>query len=214
MSRAKTLPLPSAAVVPPRTRLTQTRLILAHLLHGNSIAALGRNLESLGRLLDRFLLGSGIDCAEVFCSATNDIDAPAGHFTKTVVLYIQRSNPPSGANWHTWRVDKAPGVQCRIYSPFFCNPRGRAMRTLPAILYCALMAGTLVGSAPQAFACNGNGNCENSPGHNKVGAPGPIAGAGLPILAIGYGVYWLIKDRKSTRLNSSHSDRSRMPSSA
>jgi hypothetical protein len=29
------------------------------------------------------------------------------------------------------------------------------------------------------------------------GAPGPIAGAGLPILAIGYGVYWLIKRRRS-----------------
>jgi hypothetical protein len=28
------------------------------------------------------------------------------------------------------------------------------------------------------------------------GAPGPIAGAGLPVLAIGYGVYWLIKRRR------------------
>jgi hypothetical protein len=28
------------------------------------------------------------------------------------------------------------------------------------------------------------------------GAPGPIAGAGLPILAVGYGVYWLIKRRR------------------
>jgi hypothetical protein len=28
------------------------------------------------------------------------------------------------------------------------------------------------------------------------GAPGPIAGAGLPALAIGYGVYWLIKRRR------------------
>jgi hypothetical protein len=26
-----------------------------------------------------------------------------------------------------------------------------------------------------------------------VGAPGPIAGAGLSILAIGYGAYWLVK---------------------
>ena len=25
------------------------------------------------------------------------------------------------------------------------------------------------------------------------GAPGPIAGAGLPILAVGYGAYWLVK---------------------
>ena len=28
------------------------------------------------------------------------------------------------------------------------------------------------------------------------GAPGPIAGAGLPVLAVGYGVYWLIKRRR------------------
>jgi len=27
-------------------------------------------------------------------------------------------------------------------------------------------------------------------------APGPIAGAGLPVLGIGYGVYWLIKRRR------------------
>ncbi|MGX9428719.1 MULTISPECIES: hypothetical protein [Bradyrhizobium] len=32
--------------------------------------------------------------------------------------------------------------------------------------------------------------------HGHVnGAAGPIAGAGLPMLAIGYGVYWLIKRR-------------------
>jgi hypothetical protein len=30
------------------------------------------------------------------------------------------------------------------------------------------------------------------------GAPGPIAGAGLPFLAVGYGVYWLIKRRGKT----------------
>ena len=28
------------------------------------------------------------------------------------------------------------------------------------------------------------------------GAPGPIVGAGLPVLAIGYGVYWLVKRRR------------------
>jgi hypothetical protein len=25
------------------------------------------------------------------------------------------------------------------------------------------------------------------------GAPGPVAGVGLPLLAIGYGAYWLVK---------------------
>lgn len=28
------------------------------------------------------------------------------------------------------------------------------------------------------------------------GAPGPIAGAGLPVLALGYGAYWLVKRRR------------------
>lgn len=29
------------------------------------------------------------------------------------------------------------------------------------------------------------------PGYNP--APGPIAGAGLPVLAVGFGVYWLVR---------------------
>jgi hypothetical protein len=28
------------------------------------------------------------------------------------------------------------------------------------------------------------------------GAPGPIVGASLPVLAIGFGVYWLVKRRR------------------
>jgi hypothetical protein len=35
----------------------------------------------------------------------------------------------------------------------------------------------------------------NSPTQYR-GAPGPIAGAGLPVLAVGFGVYWLIRRRK------------------
>ena len=31
------------------------------------------------------------------------------------------------------------------------------------------------------------------------GAPGPIAGAGLPVLAVGYGVYWLIRRRRNSQ---------------
>jgi hypothetical protein len=37
-----------------------------------------------------------------------------------------------------------------------------------------------------------------SPAPSYRGAPGPIAGAGLPFLVVGYGVYWLIKRRRKT----------------
>jgi hypothetical protein len=36
-------------------------------------------------------------------------------------------------------------------------------------------------------------------GRGVHGAPGPIAGAGLPILAVGYGVYWLVRRRRKTQ---------------
>lgn len=57
------------------------------------------------------------------------------------------------------------------------------------------LAGTLVLGIPNvAKAQNGQGQNNNNQGVS--GAPGPIAGAGLPILAAGYGVYWLIKRRR------------------
>jgi hypothetical protein len=33
------------------------------------------------------------------------------------------------------------------------------------------------------------------PGSHR-GAPGPLMGAGLPVLAMGYGIYWLIRRRR------------------
>jgi LPXTG-motif cell wall-anchored protein len=41
---------------------------------------------------------------------------------------------------------------------------------------------------------NGNGNGK---GHVK-GAPGPLVGAGLPVLLVGGGIYWLVRRRKKT----------------
>jgi hypothetical protein len=70
--------------------------------------------------------------------------------------------------------------------------------TLGSLSAAALVFALMVVTSP-ALACNGNGNCENAPGHKSghiSGAPGPIAGAGLPVLAIGYGVYWLVKRRR------------------
>lgn len=70
------------------------------------------------------------------------------------------------------------------------------MKIALGTLSAAALAFALMIVPPPALACNGGGNCENAPGHNIRGAPGPIAGAGLPVLAIGYGVYWLVKRRR------------------
>ena len=40
------------------------------------------------------------------------------------------------------------------------------------------------------------GNQSNWKDGGYHAAPGPIVGAGLPVLAIGYGVYWLVKRRR------------------
>jgi hypothetical protein len=60
---------------------------------------------------------------------------------------------------------------------------------------------------------NGNKNGWNNPNNPHYsgtdnphisGAPGPIAGAGLPILAVGYAAYWLLRRyrRKSDNASS------------
>jgi hypothetical protein len=70
--------------------------------------------------------------------------------------------------------------------------------TLGSVSAAALAFALMIVTQP-ALACNENGHCDNAPGQVKKGAqgaPGPIAGAGLPILAIGYGVYWLVKRRR------------------
>ena len=42
-----------------------------------------------------------------------------------------------------------------------------------------------------------NGVSTAASGGSVRGAPGPVAGAGLPVLAVGYGVYWLVRRRRS-----------------
>jgi hypothetical protein len=55
------------------------------------------------------------------------------------------------------------------------------------------LAGAVVFSTPNVAYAQYN----SKPTASTVkGAPGPIAGAGLPVLAVGFGVYWLIKRRR------------------
>jgi hypothetical protein len=68
----------------------------------------------------------------------------------------------------------------------------------------------LVASAFLAALClpalaDGNKSGWDNPNNPHYrGAPGPIAGAGLPILAVGYGAYWLVRRyrRKSDNTSS------------
>ena len=58
----------------------------------------------------------------------------------------------------------------------------------------AIVASTILTSP--AFAHDYERRDDNDRGHHFHGAPGPIAGAGLPFLVVGYGVYWLVKRRR------------------
>jgi hypothetical protein len=45
-----------------------------------------------------------------------------------------------------------------------------------------------------ALAQNQNGQGQNQNGNGGThGVPGPLVGAGLPVLGIGYGVYWIVR---------------------
>jgi hypothetical protein len=55
------------------------------------------------------------------------------------------------------------------------------------------------GSAGVVFVDSGGSNGTSINGGTLIvprGVPGPIAGAGLPVLAVGYGVYWLVRRRR------------------
>jgi hypothetical protein len=73
---------------------------------------------------------------------------------------------------------------------------------LKTVLIALALAGAPVGYvfynallSPDNWVFRG-GNTSNWADAGYHAAPGPIAGASLPVLAVGYGVYWLIRRRR------------------
>jgi len=68
------------------------------------------------------------------------------------------------------------------------------MRKILLANFCVavLVSSVTLASSPVS-ACDIHGNCD----HHK-GAPGPLAAAGLPFLAIAYGAFWVFKRRRMT----------------
>jgi hypothetical protein len=85
---------------------------------------------------------------------------------------------------------------------YYLFGRSKMMKFAQTAARFALMGAVVFGIPNLAQAGNnqgGNGQGGNGQGGNGQGfhgAPGPVAGAGLPFLVVGYGVYWLIKRRR------------------
>jgi len=72
------------------------------------------------------------------------------------------------------------------------------MRITSAVFPAAILAiSMMIGGCIETATLNESSD-QNAPTQQGVvrGAPGPIAGAGLPILAVGFGVYWLVRRRR------------------
>jgi hypothetical protein len=65
--------------------------------------------------------------------------------------------------------------------------------TLLVLVGVPVTAGTVLYSG---LASPDNWNTHHYKDGGVRGAPGPIVGAGLPVLVVGYGAYWLIKRRR------------------
>ena len=80
------------------------------------------------------------------------------------------------------------------------------MRKFAEIAALFALVGAVVFGIPNLAKAGQNGQGGNGQGGNGQGgngqgvhgAPAPIAGAGLPMLVVGYGVYWLIMRRRKT----------------
>jgi hypothetical protein len=104
-------------------------------------------------------------------------------------------------------LEKAPELRqmCGTSSAVRCVGREATKRGLPMslLLKLALALAALTASIGTVFYSaglsldnwiyQGGGNWKDGGYH---AAPGPVAGASLPVLAVGFGVYWLVRRRR------------------
>jgi hypothetical protein len=81
-----------------------------------------------------------------------------------------------------------------LFSVRFATKLGIYQRQLKLDADFGVVASTILLSP--AFAHDNQRWDDDDRGHHVHGAPGPIAGAGLPVLAVGFGVYRLTRRRR------------------
>ena len=70
------------------------------------------------------------------------------------------------------------------------------MKAVLALPMALLLALSVPASAKNDKGNQGNGNGN---GGNVRGAPGPLVGAGLPVILIGGGIYWIVRRQKQKK---------------
>lgn len=70
---------------------------------------------------------------------------------------------------------------------------------MSAVLKIVLVSLALTGVP--ALAQDGQGQDNDYQGGGGHGAPGPLMGAGLPVLLIGGGIYWILRRKKKEKLD-------------
>ena len=78
----------------------------------------------------------------------------------------------------------------------------KTMLALPMALLLALSVPAL--AQKDSGGKGGDSGGKGGKGDGVKGAPGPLVGAGLPVLLIGGGIYWIVRRRKKTKLVSYH----------
>jgi hypothetical protein len=78
----------------------------------------------------------------------------------------------------------------------------KTMLALPMALLLALSVPALAQKVGGGGGGGGGGKDGGGGGGGVKGAPGPLVGAGLPVLLIGGGIYWIVRRQKKSKLGS------------